>query len=106
MEQKTIPGSHNKGKKLSAKGKSNFKLAKFPLIPGSNAGKTGSGAYKGLNSKKVSKENLCTHCGIRQKGPGFRFLCRYCFHKADNEPVYSFSPGTISADKLFPETLW
>jgi ribosomal protein S14 len=103
MAQKTIHRSYNKGKKVSVKSKSNLKISKALIIPESNVKKTKSNAiiHGKFTSKKAPKDDLCTHCGIRAKGPSFRYLCRYCFRKAGDEPVYSININTIGKDIFF-----
>ena len=104
MAQKIIHRPFNKGKKVLVKSKSNLKISKSLIIPESNVKRTKSNAkiYENLSSKNPLKDDLCTHCGIRQKGPGFRFLCRYCFRKAGDEPVYSINSVAIGEDIFFP----
>ncbi|MEJ2657807.1 MAG: hypothetical protein P8012_11540 [Desulfobacterales bacterium] len=108
MAQKTIPAHYHKNKNLSVKGKSNSKISRSLIIDKSNVRKaeSGSTSYKNFGSKKAPKDDLCTHCGIRKKGPGFRFLCRYCFRKAGDEPVYSINPSTISKDIFSQKIHW
>ena len=89
MAQKTIHGPYNMGKNVLVKSKSNLKISKSLIIPESNVKKT------------KSKDDLCSNCGIRAKGPGFHFLCRYCFRKAGDEPVYSINFNTIGGDIFF-----
>ena len=100
MAQKIIHSPHNKGKKVLVKSKSNLKISKSLIIPESKIKKAKSNVkiYENLGSKSPPKNNLCTHCGVRQKGPGFRFLCRYCYRKAGDEPVYSINSDTIIED--------
>ncbi len=59
-----------------------------------------------LPSRKTPKDDLCTHCGVRQKGPGFRFLCRYCFRKAGDETVYSINSDTMNTDIFSQKIPW
>lgn len=103
MAQKTIPGLHNKNKKLLVKSKSSLKISKSLIISESNVKKTQSKAtiQEKFTSKKAPKDDLCSKCGIREKGPGFRFLCRYCFRNAGDESVYSFNQSTMSKDIFF-----
>lgn len=103
MARKTIPGSRNKSQKLLVKSKSGLKISKSLIISESNVKKTKSKAtnHEKFTSKKASKDDLCSKCGIREKGPGFRFLCRYCFRNAGDESVYSVNPSTMSKDIFF-----
>jgi len=100
MAQKIIHSPFNKGKKVLVKSKSNLKISKSLIIPESNVKRTKSNAliHGGFTSKKALKDDLCSNCGIRAKGPGFRFLCRYCYRKAGDEPVYSINSDTIIGD--------
>ena len=100
MAQKIIHRPFNKGKKVLVKSKSNLKISKSLIIPESNVKRTKSNAIiRGkLTSKKTPKDDLCSNCGIRAKGPGFRFLCRYCYRKAGDDPVYSINSDTIIED--------
>ena len=106
MAQKIIHSPHNKGKKVLVKSKSNLKISKSLIIPESNVKRTKSNAiiHGKFTSKKAPKDDLCSSCGIREKGPGFRFLCRYCFRKAGDEPVYSINSVAIGEDIFFPKT--
>ena len=108
MAQKTNPVSHHKGKNLLVKSKSNLKISQTLIVPESNvrSSKSGSITYKNLAPGKKPKDDLCTHCGVRQKGPGFRFLCRYCFRKAGEETVYSINSGTMSKDIFSQKIPW
>ena len=103
MAQKTIHRPYNIGKKVSVKSKSNLKISKSLIIPESNVKKTQSNAiiHGKLISKNAPKDDLCSSCGIRTKGPGFRFLCRYCFRKAGDEPVYSVNFNRIGEEIFF-----
>jgi len=106
MAPKTIPLPHNKRKNLRVKGKSSSKIPKSMIIPKSKMKKAQSGTiiHENFRAKKVQKkDDLCSNCGIRKKGPGFRFLCRYCFRKAGDEPVYSINSDTILKDIFFPK---
>ena len=100
MAQKTTHKPYNMDKKVLVKSKFNLKISKSLIIPESNVKRTKSNVkiYENLGSKSPPKNNLCTHCGVRQKGPGFRFLCRYCYRKAGDEPVYSINSDTIIED--------
>jgi len=103
MAQKIKHSSYNMGKNVLVKSKSNLKISKSLIIPESNVKKTKSNAitHGNLTSKKVSTDDLCSNCGIRTKGPGFRFLCRYCFRKAGDEPVYSINFNTTAEEIFF-----
>ena len=105
MAQKIIHKPFNKGKKVLVKSKSNLKISKSLIIPESNVKRTKSNAIiRGkLTSKKTPKDDLCSNCGIRAKGPGFRFLCRYCYRKAGDEPVYSINSIATGEDIFFPK---
>ena len=105
MAQKVATAPHKMGKKVLVRGKSNLKISKSLIILESNVKKTKSNAiiHGKLTSKKVPKDDLCSNCGIRAKGPGFRFLCRYCFRKAGDEPVYSINSVAIGEDIFFPK---
>jgi len=91
MAQKIIHKPYNKGTKVLVKSKSNLKISKSLII------------HDKFTSKKAPKDDLCSSCGIRAKGPGFRFLCRYCFRKAGDEPVYSINSVAIGEDIFFPK---
>jgi hypothetical protein len=108
MARKTTSAPHNKSKKLLVKGKSNLKISKSLIISESSVRNTKSGSiiHENFTSKKAPKGDLCTNCGIRQKGPDFRFLCRYCFRKAGDDPVYSINSGTTSKDIFSPKITW
>jgi len=108
MARKTSPVSHNKRKNILAKSKSNLKIPKSLIIPESSVmnTKSGSSIHKNFTPKKGPKDDLCTHCGVRQKGPGFRFLCRYCFRKAGDEAVYSINSGTMNKDIFSQKIPW
>jgi ribosomal protein S14 len=105
MAQKIIHRPYNKGKKVLVKSKSNLKISKSLIIPESNVKRTKSNAiiHGKFTSKKAPKDDLCSNCGIRAKGPGFRFLCRYCFRKAGDEPVYSINSIATGEDIFFPK---
>jgi len=106
MAQKIKPLPNHKGKNLLVKSKSNLKISQTLIVPESKvrSSKSGSITYKDLAPRKKPKDDLCTHCGVRQKGPGFRFLCRYCFRKAGEETVYSINSGTMNKD-IFPQKI-
>lgn len=89
--------------KSMKKGKSKLNISSSVINAEPNVKKTKSGMIirGNFRSKKVPEDDLCSSCGIRQKGPGFRFLCRYCFRKAGDESVYSISPSKISKDIFF-----
>jgi hypothetical protein len=108
MAHKTISISNGKTKNLLVKSKSNLNISRSLIMPGSSVRKTKSDGiiHKNVASKKVPKNDLCTHCGVRQKGPGFRFLCRYCFHKAGDDPVYSINSATMSKDMSSQKLSW
>jgi hypothetical protein len=103
MARKTKHTSHNVRKKKSKNAKSELKISRSLKLRGSKVRETKSGTIiqGNFRSKKVPEDDLCSNCGIRQKGPGFRFLCRYCFRKAGDESVYSINPSTISKDIFF-----
>lgn len=103
MAQKTIHSPYKMGKKVSVKSKSNLKISKSLITPESNVKSTKSNVinHGKLTSKKAPKDDLCSNCGIREKGPDFRFLCRYCFRKAGDEPVYSINFNTIGEEVFF-----
>jgi len=103
MAQKTIQRLNNKDKRVSVKSKSRLKLSKSLIIPESNLKKRKSNAIiQGkFISREVPKKDLCSHCGIREKGPGFRFLCRYCFRNAGDESIYSINSSTLRKDIFF-----
>jgi ribosomal protein S14 len=105
MAQKTIHRPHHKDKKVLVKGKLNLKISKSLIIPESKMikAKLNAKIYENLSSKNSPKDDLCSNCGIRAKGPGFRFLCRYCFRKAGDDPVYSISSIAIGEDIFFPK---
>ena len=103
MAQKTLNRPNNKGKNMLVISKSNLNISNSLIIPESNVKKVKSNAiiHGRFTSKKASKNDLCSNCGIRAKGPGFRFLCRYCFRKAGDEPAYSINFNTIGEDIFF-----
>ena len=103
MAINTLHRPYNKGKNVLVKSNSNLKISKSLIIPESNVKKTKSKAiiHGKLTSKRAPKDDLCSSCGIRAKGPGFRFLCRYCFRKAGDEPVYSINFNTIGEEIFF-----
>jgi len=103
MAQKTLHRPYNKGKHVLVISKSNLNISKSLIISESNVKKTKSNTiiHGKFTSKKAPKDDLCSNCGIRAKGPGFRFLCRYCFRKAGDEPVYSINFNTIGEDIFF-----
>lgn len=105
MAQKAATAPHKMGKKVLVRGKSNLKIPKSLIIPESKIKKAKSNVkiYENLSPKSSPKDNLCSNCGIRAKGPGFRFLCRYCFRKAGDEPVYSINSVAIGEDMFFPK---
>jgi len=105
MAPKTTRVPSDKRKKLRVKGKSSAKMSPSMIIPKSKVrgGKSDAIIYENFRSKKVKKDDLCSNCGIRKKGPGFRFLCRYCFRKAGDEPVYSINSDTIIKDIFSPK---
>ena len=105
MAQKAATASHKMDKKVLVRGKSNLKISKSLIIPESKIKKAKSNvkSYENLSLKSSAKDNLCSNCGIRAKGPGFRFLCRYCFRKAGDEPVYSINSVAIGEDVFFPK---
>ena len=105
MAQKAATASHKMDKKVLVRGKSNLKISKSLIIPESKIKKAKSNvkSYENLSLKSSAKDNLCSNCGIRAKGPGFRFLCRYCFRKAGDEPVYSINSVAIGEDMFFPK---
>jgi len=105
MIPKTTLMPLDKRKKLRVKGKSAAKMSQSMIIPKMKVrgGKSDAIIYENFRSKKVKKDDLCSNCGIRKKGPGFRFLCRYCFRKAGDEPVYSINSDTITKDIFFPK---
>ena len=105
MAQKAATAPHKMGKKVLVRGKSNLKISKSLIIPESKIKRAKSSVkiYENLSSKSSPKDNLCSNCGIRAKGPGFRFLCRYCFRKAGDEPVYSINSVAIGEDIFFPK---
>ena len=103
MAQKTLHRPYNKGKNVLVISKSNLNISKSLIMSESNVKKTKSNAiiHGKFTSKKVPNDDLCSNCGIRAKGPGFRFLCRHCFRKAGDEPVYSINFNTIGGDIFF-----
>jgi len=105
MAQKAATASHKMGKKVLVRGKPNLKIPKSLIIPESKIKKAKSNvkSYENLSLKSSPQDNLCSNCGIREKGPGFRFLCRYCFRKAGDEPVYSINSVSIGEDIFFPK---
>jgi ribosomal protein S14 len=107
MAQKAKSISNGKSKNLSAKSKSNLKISRSLFVSQSNLRKTKSVTitHENFTSKKVPKDDLCTHCGVRKKGPDFRFLCRYCFRKAGEEPVFSINSATMSKDMFSKNSL-
>jgi ribosomal protein S14 len=108
MAQKTTSISNGKTKSLLVKSKSNLSISRSLIIPGSNVRKTKSDTiiHESFASNKVPKDDLCTHCGVRQKGPGFRFLCRYCFRKAGDDPVFSINSATMGKDISSQRNPW
>jgi ribosomal protein S14 len=108
MARKTSPVPHNKSNNILVKGKSNLKTPPSLIIPGSSVMNTKSGPkiHKNFTPNKGLKDDLCTHCGVRQKGPGFRFLCRYCFRKAGDETVYSINSGSVNKDVFSQKIPW
>jgi ribosomal protein S14 len=108
MAQQTISISNGKRKSIVVKSKSNFKISRSLITPEANVKRTKSVTilHENLPSKQTRKDDLCTHCGVRQKGPGFRFLCRYCFRKAGEETVYSISSGTTNRDMSSRKISW
>jgi ribosomal protein S14 len=108
MEEKIIPVLHHKSKNFLVKSKSSLKISRSLIIPESNVRNTKSESviHKNFAPKKRPKDDLCTHCGVRQKGPGFRFLCRYCFRKAGDETVYSINSGTMNKDMFSQKFPW
>ena len=108
MAQKTVSISNGKRKNVLVKSKSSLNIPRSLIIPETNVRKAKSitTSHENPLSKKTSKDDLCTHCGVRQKGPGFRFLCRYCYRKAGNDTVYSISPGTSNRDLAFQKISW
>jgi ribosomal protein S14 len=108
MAQITISISTGKNKNILVKNKSNLKISQSLIIPEANERRTKSVTilHENLAPKKSRKDNLCTHCGVRQKGPGFRFLCRYCFRKAGDETVYSISSGSMNRDMASRKIAW
>jgi hypothetical protein len=103
MARKTKNTSHNVRKKTSKNAKSGSKISRSLMVRGPKVKETKSGTIiqGNFRSKKTPEDDLCSNCGIRQKGPGFRFLCRYCFRKADDNSVYSINASTISKDIFF-----
>jgi ribosomal protein S14 len=108
MAQQRISISNGKRKNVLVKSKSNLKISQSLIIPEANVSRTKSATvlHENLAPKKSRKDDLCTHCGVRQKGPGFRFLCRYCFRKAGDETVYSISSGTMNRDMASRKISW
>ena len=108
MAQKTLSTSNGKRKNTLVKSKSNLNIPRSLIISDTNLKKTKSSTtfHENLPSKKMPKDDLCTHCGVRQKGPGFRFLCRYCYRKAGNETVYSISTSTMNRDLSYQKISW
>ena len=94
MAQKTTLVPYGKIKKMLAKGDSTFTISQILNLPESAVRKIEAGAviHEILGLKKPARDDLCTHCGYRPKGPNFRFLCLYCYHRADDDPVYSVDP--------------
>ena len=108
MAQKTLPISNGKRKNILIKSKSNLKIPRSLIIPETNvrSAKSGPILHENFTPKKTRKDDLCTHCGVRQKGPGFRFLCRYCFRKAGDETVYSINTSTMNRDPASQKIPW
>ena len=108
MAQKTISISNGKSRNILAKSKSNLKISRSLIIPEANVRhmKSEPILHENLTPKKTRKDDLCTHCGVRQKGPGFRFLCRYCFRKAGDETVYSINSGSMNRDMASQKMQW
>jgi ribosomal protein S14 len=108
MAQKTRSITNGNNKNLLVNSKPNLKLSRSLIIPESTVRhtKSGSAIHKNATPKKRPKDDLCTHCGVRQKGPGFRFLCRYCFRKAGDEAVYSINSGTMNKDIFSQKIPW
>jgi ribosomal protein S14 len=108
MTQKTIPISNGKRKNVLVKTKPNLKISRSLIIAETEVRRTKQDTllHETLSSKKTRKDDLCTHCGVRQKGPGFRFLCRYCFRRAGDETVYSINSGTMNRDMTSYKIPW
>jgi len=97
MAQKTIPVPYGKIKRMLAEGQSSYKISQVLHLPESTVRKIKAGEviHEIFGLKKPVGDDLCTHCGFRPKGPNFRFLCLYCYRRADDDPVYSVDPGAL-----------